>query len=48
MKAIVINKAGQSLNYVGVPNPALKAGEVFIETYAVTLNRIELTENELG
>ncbi len=46
MKAIVINKADQSLSYTDVPNPVLKAGEVLIETYAAALNRADLLQRE--
>ena len=46
MKAIVINKADQSLNYMDVPNPVLKDGEVLIETYAAALNRADLLQRE--
>lgn len=46
MKAIVINKQDQSLNYTDVPNPVLKAGEVIIETYAAALNRADLLQRE--
>lgn len=46
MKAIVINKAAQSLSYTDVANPVLKAGEVLIETYAAALNRADLLQRE--
>ena len=46
MKAIVINKADQSLSYTDVPNPVLKAGEVIIEVYAAALNRADLLQRE--
>ena len=46
MKAIVINKADQSLSYTDVPNPVLKDGEVLIETYAAALNRADLLQRE--
>ena len=46
MKAIVINKADQSLSYTDVPNPVLKVGEVLIETYAAALNRADLLQRE--
>ena len=46
MKAIVINKADQSLSYTDVPNPVLKEGEVIIETYAAALNRADLLQRE--
>jgi len=46
MKAIVINKADQSLSYTDVPHPVLKAGEVLIETYAAALNRADLLQRE--
>lgn len=46
MKAIVINKADQSLSYTDVPNPVLKDGEVIIEVYAAALNRADLLQRE--
>ena len=46
MKAIVINKADQSLSYTDVPNPVLKNGEVIIEVYAAALNRADLLQRE--
>ena len=46
MKAIVINKADQSLSYTDVPNPVLKDGEIIIETYAAALNRADLLQRE--
>ena len=46
MKAIVINKADQSLSYTDVPNPVLKEGEILIETYAAALNRADLLQRE--
>ena len=46
MKAIVINKADQSLSYTNVPNPVLKTGEIIIETYAAALNRADLLQRE--
>lgn len=46
MKAIVINGNDQSLSYTDVPNPVLKNGEVFIETYAAALNRADLLQRE--
>ncbi|MBQ4269484.1 MAG: NAD(P)H-quinone oxidoreductase [Clostridia bacterium] len=46
MKAIVINKADQSLSYTNVPNPELKSGEVLIETYAAAINRADLLQRE--
>ena len=41
MKAIVINKADQSLNYTDVENPVLKDGEILIEVHAAALNRFD-------
>lgn len=46
MKAIVINKADQSLSYTDVPNPVLKDGEVLIEVHAAALNRADLLQRE--
>jgi len=46
MKAIVINKADQSLSYADVPNPVLKDGEVIIEVYAAAINRADLLQRE--
>ncbi len=46
MKAIVINKADQSLSYTDVENPVLKAGEVIIEVHASALNRADLLQRE--
>lgn len=46
MKAIVIDKKNQSLNYVDVPNPILKRGEVLIEVHAAALNRADLLQRE--
>ena len=46
MKAIVINKADQSLSYTDVPNLVLKAGEVLIEVHAAALNRADLLQRE--
>ena len=46
MKAIVINKADQSLEYTEVTNPVLKEGEVLIETHAAALNRADLLQRE--
>ena len=46
MKAIVINKADQSLSYTDVPNPIIKTGEVLIEVYAAALNRADLLQRE--
>lgn len=46
MKAIVIDKKDQSLNYVDVPNPVLKSGEVLIEVHAAALNRADLLQRE--
>ncbi len=46
MKAIVIDKRDQSLNYTDVPNPALKSGEVLIEVHAAALNRADLLQRE--
>ena len=46
MKAIVINKADQSLSYTDVANPVLKAGEVLIEVHAAALNRADLLQRE--
>ncbi|MBO5240108.1 MAG: NAD(P)H-quinone oxidoreductase [Clostridia bacterium] len=46
MKAIVINKADQSLSYTDVENPVLKDGEVIIEVHAAALNRADLLQRE--
>ena len=46
MKAIVINKKDQSLNYTDVENPVLKDGEVLIEVHAAALNRADLLQRE--
>lgn len=46
MKAIVINKADQSLNYTDVENPVLKDGEILIEVHAAALNRADLLQRE--
>lgn len=46
MKAIVINKKDQSLNYTDVENSVLKDGEVLIEVHAAALNRADLLQRE--
>ncbi len=46
MKAIVIDKQNQRLNYADVPNPVLKRGEVLIEVRAAALNRADLLQRE--
>ncbi len=46
MKAILINKADQSLSWSEVPNPVLKSGEVIIEVHAAAINRADLLQRE--
>lgn len=46
MKAMLVNKADQSLHWSDVPDPQIKGDEVLVEIHAAALNRADLLQRQ--